>query len=44
MGRLTNDADRDKWKAWARRQRYLSYVMAGLIGVIAFLMSTKPQF
>lgn len=28
--------------AGARRQRYLSYVMAGLIGTIGFLMSTKP--
>lgn len=31
------------WQARARRQRYVSYAMAGLIGVIAFLMSTKPQ-
>ena len=28
--------------ASARRQRYLSYLMAGLIGTIGFLMSTKP--
>ena len=26
----------------ARRQRYISYVMAGLVGTIGFLMSTKP--
>lgn len=32
------------WKAAARRQRYLSYGMAGLIGVIGYLMSAKPQF
>lgn len=31
------------WAARARRQRYLSYVMAGLVGTIGFLMSTKPQ-
>jgi hypothetical protein len=31
------------WKARARRQRYVSYVMAGLVGTIGFLMSTKPQ-
>ena len=36
-------ADDPTWKAWARRQRYVSYVMAGLIGTIAFLMSTKPE-
>jgi hypothetical protein len=35
--------DDDVWHARARRQRYLSYAMAGLVGVIGFLMSTKPQ-
>ena len=35
---------RRRWRDWARRQRYFSYVMAGLIGVIGFLMSTKPDF
>jgi hypothetical protein len=34
---------RRRWRGWARRQRYFSYVMAGVIGVIAFLMSTKPD-
>jgi hypothetical protein len=29
--------------AGARRQRYLSYVMTGLIGAIGFVMSTKPN-
>jgi hypothetical protein len=28
--------------AGRRRQRYMSYLMAGLIGTIGFLMSTKP--
>lgn len=31
------------WRAWARRQHYVSYVMATLVGLIAFLMSTKPD-
>jgi hypothetical protein len=31
------------WATRARRQRYVSYVMAGLVGTIGFLMSTKPQ-
>jgi hypothetical protein len=31
------------WQAAARRQRYVSYAMAGLIGVIGYLMSAKPQ-
>lgn len=34
---------RRRWRNWAKRQRYFSYVMAGLIGVIGFLMSTKPN-
>ena len=42
MRPLTTDAERDRWRTWARRQRYVSYVMAGLVGLIAFLMSTKP--
>ena len=36
-------ADSDpRWPLLARRQRYISYVMAGLVGTIGFLMSTKP--
>jgi hypothetical protein len=31
------------WVARARRQRYLSYVMAAMIGTIGFLMSAKPE-
>ena len=37
-------ADDVVWKARARRQRYVSYLMAGLVGLIGFLMSTKPSF
>jgi hypothetical protein len=37
-------ADDALWKARARRQRYVSYLMAGLIGTIGFLMSAKPTF
>ena len=39
----TSDAARARLKRWATRQRYISYVMAGLVGAIAFLMMTKPQ-
>ena len=35
-------ADASTWAARARRQRYVSYAMAGLTGAIGFLMSTKP--
>jgi hypothetical protein len=31
------------WKAAARRQRYVSYAMAALVGVIGYLMNVKPQ-
>jgi hypothetical protein len=38
-----NDTVNDTvWQVRARRQRYVSYVMAGLVGLIGFLMSTKP--
>jgi hypothetical protein len=36
-------ADDAAWRQRARRQRYVAYGMAGLIGVIGFLMSTKPE-
>jgi hypothetical protein len=48
LGRLVglpqprDDAERERWRATARRQRYVSYVMAGSVGLIGFLMSTKP--
>ena len=32
------------WRERAKRQRYVSYLMAGLVGTIGFLMSTKPTF
>jgi hypothetical protein len=36
-------ADDRVWLARARRQRYVSYAMAALVGTIGFLMSAKPQ-
>ena len=41
--RAVSDAERERWRGRARRQRYVSYAMAGAVGLIAFLMSTKPQ-
>ena len=35
--------DEATWRARARRQRYVSYAMALLVGTIGFLMSTKPD-
>lgn len=37
------DAEREVWRTRARRQRYVSYLMAGAVGIIGFLMSAKPQ-
>ncbi len=31
------------WRRRVRQQRYVAYGMAAVIGVIGFLMSTKPQ-
>lgn len=39
---ITAAADDRTWKERAKRQRYVSYLMAGLVGTIGFLMSTKP--
>ncbi|HEV2005927.1 MAG TPA: hypothetical protein VGQ85_04860 [Candidatus Limnocylindrales bacterium] len=39
---LRGSGDAATWTIRARRQRYLSYLMAGLIGGVGFLMSTKP--
>ena len=36
-------ADDRLWLERAKRQRYVSYAMAALVGTIGFLMSTKPQ-
>jgi uncharacterized membrane protein len=40
---LQSDADREAWRARARRQRYLAYGVTTAVGLIAFLMSTKPE-
>jgi hypothetical protein len=39
---ITAARDDRVWQQWARRQRYVSYAMAGLVGLIGFLMSAKP--
>jgi len=42
IGIRASDDDR-AWLDRAKRQRYVSYLMAGLVGTIGFLMSTKPR-
>jgi hypothetical protein len=39
---IRSSSDDAVWREWAKRQRYLSYAMAALVGTIGFLMSTKP--
>ena len=43
VGLSRSGADDETWRRRARQQRYVAYGMAGAIGVIGFLMSTKPQ-
>jgi uncharacterized membrane protein len=40
--RIHSDEDREAWRAKARRQRYIAYGITSAVGLIAFLMSTKP--
>ncbi|HEY3333938.1 MAG TPA: hypothetical protein VGK16_01780 [Candidatus Limnocylindrales bacterium] len=39
---IETDADREAWRARARRQRYVAYGITTAVGFIAFMMSTKP--
>jgi uncharacterized membrane protein len=39
---IATDADREAWRVRARRQRYVAYAITTAVGLIAFLMSTKP--
>jgi Predicted integral membrane protein (DUF2269) len=43
VGLGATEADDATWRRRARQQRYVAYGMAGLIGVIGLLMSTKPD-
>ena len=43
IGLRTSRADEATWRRRARRQRLVAYGMAGVIGVIGLLMSTKPR-
>jgi uncharacterized membrane protein len=39
-----SEAEKERWRARARRQRYVSYLMAGAVGLIGWLMMSKPTF
>ena len=36
------EEEKERWRARARRQRYISYLMAAAIGIIGWLMMSKP--
>lgn len=38
------EQEKDEWRARARRQRYISYLLAAGIGLIGWLMMSKPSF
>jgi uncharacterized membrane protein len=37
-----SEEEKERWRTRARRQRYISYAMAGGIGLIGWLMMAKP--
>jgi hypothetical protein len=39
---IRTEAEREAWRARARRQRYVAYGITTAVGLIGFLMSTKP--
>ena len=43
IGLRQSDTDDAAWRRRARQQRLVAYGMAGVIGVIGLLMSTKPE-
>ena len=43
VGLRSGSTDDAVWRRRARQQRLVAYGMAGAIGVIGFLMSTKPE-
>jgi Predicted integral membrane protein (DUF2269) len=43
IGLGSSQTDEATWRRRARQQRYVAYGMAAVIGVIGFLMSTKPD-
>jgi uncharacterized membrane protein len=44
LRQAASEQEKERWRARARRQRYISYLMAGAIGLIGWLMMSKPTF
>jgi len=43
LRQAASEEEKERWRRRARRQRYISYAMAGAIGVIGWLMMSKPS-
>jgi uncharacterized membrane protein len=39
-----SEEEKERWRTRARRQRYISYLMATAIGLVGWLMMSKPTF
>ena len=44
LRQAATEEEKERWRTRARRQRYVSYLMAGAIGLIGWLMMSKPTF
>ena len=44
LRQAATEEEKERWRIRARRQRYVSYLMAGAIGLIGWLMMSKPTF
>lgn len=44
LRQAATEDEKERWRTRARRQRYISYLMAGAIGLIGWLMMSKPTF
>jgi uncharacterized membrane protein len=44
LRQAASEEEKERWRTRARRQRYISYLMAGAIGLIGWLMMSKPAF
>ena len=44
LRQAATEEEKQRWRVRARRQRYVSYLMATAIGLIGWLMMNKPAF
>ena len=44
LRQAASEEEKERWRVRARRQRYISYGMAAAIGLIGWLMMSKPTF